>query len=56
MAASESRNEGQEKKKTTHHKTKLVMLFISSVCQKVINLRTHQRFTKEMLNTEYYLV
>lgn len=34
----------------------LIMILISSFCQKVINLRTHQRFAKEILNTEYYLV
>lgn len=32
------------------------MILISSICQKVINLRTHQRFAEEMLNTEYYVV
>lgn len=32
------------------------MILISSHCRKVINLRTHQRFAKEMLNTEYCLV
>lgn len=32
------------------------MILIRSICQKVINLRTHQRFAREMLNTEYYLV
>lgn len=32
------------------------MILVRSICQKVINLRSHQRFAKEMLNTEYYLV
>lgn len=53
MAASEPRNELFFFFFLNHN---LIMILISSICQKVINLRTHQRFAKEILNTEYYLV